>query len=184
MRMPSLAVALVLAGLAMLGLQSFVEFGMLRPITQATEKLSDEVRRLQTRTASQTAAVPKTQTQLDDVLARLPMSRLTTERIARMHQLANQHGVVVRKASYPKPTASTAPGTIARQEMIADLGGTYPVIRQFLRAVLLDDPALAMEAVELSRLTGGGVTGVSNGAGTVPVRAQVRFALYMRASSP
>jgi hypothetical protein len=93
----------------------------------------------------------------------------------------------VRKASYPLPSstaATSASSAIVRQEMTADLGGTYPAIRQFLRAVLLDDPALAVEAVEFSRLNGGGVTSVSSGAGTVAVRAQVRFALYSRAAAP
>lgn len=181
LRMPSFFVTLVFSGLAMVGVQGFVEYRMLRPITQATEKLGDDVYRLQAQAASQPAAVPKTQTQLDVILAHLPMQGATTERVERMHLLADQNGVVVRKASYPAPTK---PSAIVRQEMTADLGGTYPAIRQFLRAVLLEDQALAVESVEFSRLNGGGVTSVSSGVGTVPVRAQVRFALYSRAASP
>ena len=52
----------------------------------------------------------------------------------------------------------------------ADLAGAYPAIRQFLRALLAQDQAAAVDSLEFSRPPGSG-----------GVRAQVRMTLYLRA---
>ena len=74
------------------------------------------------------------------------------------------------------------PGAIVRHEMTADLGGSYPAIRQFLRALLAEDQAVAVEALEFSRP--GGSVGNAGSAGSSAVRAQVRMALYSRSTAP
>ncbi len=103
-------------------------------------------------------------------MLRLQEPDANTARIERLHQLAGQNAVVLRKANY-KDLPMT--GVISRHEMTADLAGAYPAIRQLLRALLAEDQAISLEALEFSR---------PNGSGTV--HAQVRMVFYSRSTSP
>lgn len=174
--LPPFPVLVALSLVAMLGLQGFVEYGLLAPLAADTAKLGDDIQRLRTQSAFEPPSVPKTQAQLDDILSRLQAPDATTARIERLHQIAGEYGVVLRKASY---RSQAVPGAIVRHEMTADLGGAYPAIRQFLRALLAEDQAVAVEALEFSR-PGGGV----GSTGSSAVRAQVRMALYSRSTAP
>jgi hypothetical protein len=162
--MPPLAVLVVLAVLAMLGLQALVEYRLLAPLTTEAVRLAEDTKRLQTKTATEAVPRPRAKEQLDDILFRLEKQEAPGVRIEHLHQIANEHGVVIRKASYRSQALS---GEIARHEMQADLGGTYPAIRQFLRTLLMTDEAAALESLEFSRPSGGS-----------GVQAQVRIVLF------
>ncbi|MDP3651274.1 MAG: hypothetical protein Q8R67_06290 [Rhodoferax sp.] len=177
--LPPFPILVALSLVAMLGLQGFVEYGLLAPLAADTAKLGDDIQGLRIKSAFEPPSVPKTQAQLDDILSRLHAPDATTARIERLHQIANAYGVVLRKASYQ---SQTVPGAIVRHEMTADLGGSYPAIRQFLRALLAEDQAVAVEALEFSRP--GGSVGNAGSAGSSAVRAQVRMALYSRSTAP
>lgn len=162
--LPPFPILVALAVVAMLGLQGWVEYGLLAPLAGDNVKLSARIQQLRSEPATQSASPPKAR--LDEILSRLQDQDATRLRIERLHKIAEENGVVLRKASYK---SQTLPGDISRHEIQADLAGAYPAIRQFLRALLAQDQAVAVESLELSRPPG------SSG-----VRAQVRLALYFR----
>ena len=167
---PPLRVLLLLAVLAMGALQAAFELRLLAPLKFRVAALEAAVQRLPTRPAGEAAAPPKTQLQLDVILSRLEGEDDTKARIERLHQVAAAHGVQLRKASYK--TLALAAG-LSRHEVQADVAGTYPALREFLRDLLEQDPAAAIESLEFSRPPG-----------SAGVRAQLRLGLYLRSSAP
>ena len=106
---PPFAVLVALAVLALLGFQAFFEYRLLAPLAGDTAKLTEDIRQLRAQppgsrpgniTASAPIARPTTKARLEGVLARLPSQETTSTRIERIHQLASEYGVAVRKASY------------------------------------------------------------------------------------
>lgn len=165
--LPPFPVLAAIAVLAMLGLQGLIEYRLLAPLAQDAVKLSEDIQHQQAQAAPTLAPRSKTNAQLEEILSRLPTQDATSTRIERLHQIASEHGVVLRKASY---RSQAMPGNISRHEIQADLAGAYPAIRQFLRALLAQDQAAAVDSLEFSRPPGSG-----------GVRAQVRMTLYLRA---
>ncbi len=164
--LPSLPVLAVLAVMALLGLQGAVEYWLMAPLKADTVKLTQEVTSLRMQQPSGSPLQSKTEARFGQILEHLEGPRITRIRVERLHALADQNNVVMRKASYRN--AST-PGDIDHQELQIELAGAYPSIRLFLRAVLEEDSAAAIESLEFSRPSGSG-----------GVRAQVRMALYFR----
>ena len=171
--LPPFPIIIALAVVAMLGLQALLEFRLLAPQAAQVLKLTQDVKRVRAMPASEAPSPPKTTARLDDILSRLDQQDSNDVRIERLHEMADTNGVAVRKASYLN---KVLPGNISRHEIQLDLAGTYPAIRQFLRAVLAQDEAAAVESLEFSRPTGG--------VGSAGVRAQVRLTLYSRRSTP
>lgn len=159
---PGFAAAMVLAVVAMLALQAWVEYRLLPPQARQVQQLNQSVQTLRQASTTQPAAAP--QQRLQAVLARLATLPTNQERIQRLHALAAQSAVNVSKASYQNKSAV---GDVTRHEVQADLSGSYPALRQFLRDLLAQDEALALESLEFSRP--GGRAGV---------RAQVRLVLF------
>jgi hypothetical protein len=83
-----------------------------------------------------------------------------------MHKIVDQNAVVLRKASYQNKSDT---GVVLRHEIQADLSGSYPALRQFLRELTAQDEALAVESLEFSRP-----------AGSVGIRAQVRLVMFSK----
>lgn len=162
---PSFSALAVLAVAAMLGLQGAIEYWVIAPLKVDAAALAQEVKNQRDRHAASPPSQSKTTAQLDEILARLESPDATRIRIERLHALADQSSVVIRKASYLN---AATPGDIGHREIQLELVATYPAIRQFLRAVQDEDSAAALESLEFSRPPGGGV------------RAQVRMALYFR----
>ena len=167
---PSVRVLLLAALLALGGLQVAFELRLLAPLKGRVVVLEEAVQHLPARPSGDVAAPPKTQLQLDAILLRLEGDDATQARIERLHQTAAAHGVLLRKANY-KTLALAA--ELSRHEVQADVSGSYPAIREFLRELLEQDPAVAIESLEFSRPPG-----------AIGVRAQVRLALYLRSSAP
>ncbi len=174
-----LPVIVVLAALAMVGLQAAFEYQLLAPIARDVTRLSEEIHALRARQATarqtdasttQRAAARDVNARLDSVVGQLQRREATAARIETVHRIADQQGVVLRKASYQ---VHPAPGEIGRHEIQADLAGTYPAIRQFLRELMVQDQALALESLEFGRHVG-----------AAGVRAQVRIALYFHRPAP
>ena len=170
MLVPPLPILVALAVLAMLGLQGLVEYRLLASRAVDVGQLTQAIRQLHHPGVAEAPSPSKTKKQLDGLLTRLAKQESNAARIERLHQLAQVHGVVLRKASYRNQTMS---GEISRHEIQADLVGAYPAIRQFLRVCLAQDEAAALESLEFSRPAGG-----------ASVQAQVRLALYSRRLSP
>ncbi|OIN92195.1 MAG: hypothetical protein AUJ20_08530 [Comamonadaceae bacterium CG1_02_60_18] len=162
--MPGFAAAMTLAVVAMLALQAWVEYRWLPPQAAQMRQLEQSVQAHRIASATRAAPVAAPQERLQGILARLAQVPSAQERIERIHKIAADQAVVVRKASYHKNSVS---GLVVRHEVQADLSGGYPAIRQFLRELMKQDEALAIESIELSRP-----------AGSVGVRAQVRLVLF------
>jgi len=86
------------------------------------------------------------------------------ERIDRFHQVASAHTIKIKKINYLRVNM---PGDLMRTEMQAELSGTYPTIRNFLRGIAAKDPAIAIDSVAFSRDT------VNS-----EVRVQIKFLVY------
>ena len=170
---------LAIAALAMLGLQAAIEYRLLAPMANDAARLGEAIRTLRVgsappgppdSTGTPTATAPDLKQRLDAVLGHLRGSDATAARVERLHRIADQSGVLLRKASY---LDEPAPGEVGRHEIQAELAGAYPAIRQFLRELSVQDLALAVESLEFSRQPG-----------AAGVRAQVRMVLYFRRSAP
>jgi hypothetical protein len=161
---PPFLTTLVVLVVVMLALQCWVEYRLLPPINTQVQKLEADFSALRNTRAALTPSAAPPQIRLQDILARLAQQPNNQVRIERMHQIAAQHAVSFKKASYQK---QSNPGAIFRHEIQADLGGSYPDIRQFLGDLLVQDEALAVESLEFSRP-----------AGSVGVRAQVRLVMF------
>jgi hypothetical protein len=161
----------ILFAIALLvGLQCIFEVAVLKPLHQDVQNLATQLQQLQSNTKNTPPEPPKLAVQLEQVLQQLEASDTITQRLEALHRLADQNGIVLRKASYRTQQVAV---NLHRDEMTADLVGSYPGIRQFLRQAQGQDQAIAIESIEFSRPN-------MSGAGTPVnvVRAQVRLALY------
>jgi hypothetical protein len=70
------------------------------------------------------------------------------QRIDQFHQIANLNDIKIKRINYLRVTM---PGDLMRTEMQADLSGSYPAIRRFLRGIEAKDPATAIDSVAFSR---------------------------------
>ena len=168
------AALVVLAILIMLSGQGFFETRLLAPLAEDVAQLTDAIGHQRTLAATHLQQRPTTVLQLEAIASRLPGEGVTQTRIERLHQIATQHAVVLRKVSYKRTekdndNSQSPTDHSGRHNIQADIAGAYPDLRQFLRAVLAQDEALAIESLEFSRPTDG-----------KGVRAQVRMTLYFQ----
>lgn len=133
------------------GLQVLVERWVFAPLLEQSAQLSEQLADLKNKHTVLRAQANPPKMRLDDIMLQLGDQSANHQRIVQIHQIADQHSVALRKASY-QITAQT--GGLAELKMQAELSGSYPAIRQFLRDVLAQDEALALTALELSRTTG------------------------------
>ncbi|MDD5029941.1 MAG: hypothetical protein PHH58_10645 [Rhodoferax sp.] len=161
---PIFAVVIALALLVMLALQGWVEYSVLAPVRTQVQQLQQEVAALRKTAGASAQPVSPPQARLKSILARLGQQPNTRTRVQRLHTIAAHNAVLVRKASYQNKIDS---GAMARHEVHADLSGSYPAIRHFLRELMAQDEALALQSIELSRPVG-----------STGVRAQVRLVLF------
>lgn len=173
MARPPFFVLVALAVVVMLGLQGLIEYRMVAPLETDAAKLYEDIQHLRSNPTPEAPSRLRTTVRLDEILARLEKQDANDARIERLHQMADDNGVVLRKASYRNQTIA---GDISRHEIQADLAGVYPAIRQFLRDLLAQDEAAAVESLEFSR--------PHASVGSAGVRAQVRLTLYSRRITP
>jgi hypothetical protein len=128
------------------------------------EQLGNDIRSVQGKSDEKIKLISRPQARLQEVLARLRQQPSNQVRIEQMHQIADRDNVLLRQVSYQNKLEI---GGLLRHEVHAELSGTYPAIRQFLRNLLTKDEALALEAIEFSRSSG-----------STGVRAQIRLVFF------
>jgi Tfp pilus assembly protein PilO len=163
-----------LAILFMLAAQAVFETRLLAPLADDVAQLTDAIGQQRARAAAHLQQRPTAVVQLEAIASRLPKQDATQTRIEQLHRIANQHSVVLRKVSYKHTDKDSDKSQVltdhwGRHGIQADIAGAYPDLRQFLRAILAQDEALAIESLEFSRPPD------SQG-----VRAQVRMTLYFQ----
>ena len=163
-----------LAIIFMLAAQALLETRLLAPLAEDAAQLTDAIQQQRTQAAATVPQQPTAVVQLEAIASRLPAQDATQTRIERLHQIANRHAVVLRKVSYQhtdrdSDKSQSPTGHWGRHGIQADIAGAYPDLRQFLRAILAQDDALAIESLEFSRPPD------SKG-----VRAQARMTLYFQ----
>lgn len=164
-QLPALAV-LAVALVAMAALQWGAERWLLAPVALANAQLAQRASaaRATAIVAPQTGLSGREQVQL--ILSKLHNRELLTLRLEKLHQSAAASGVVVRKANYQ---IKELPGGIYRQEIQAEVGGTYLAIRSFVADMQVRDDAAALESLEIGRAPGG-----------TTLRAQLRIVLFFK----
>jgi hypothetical protein len=153
----------VMALLSMTGMQVAFESQVMMPLASSISQASRPSHTPAPATPATPASSPKAR--LDDIVLRLSNQPSLDDRILKMHQLATEYNVQLKKASYQ--AKETPENPIVQHEIQAELTGSYPAIRQFLHALLSQNQATALESVEVNRATG-----------HVGVRVQVRFKFY------
>lgn len=86
------------------------------------------------------------------------------QRVDRFHNIAEIHNIRIKKINYQR---IKMPGDLIRTEMQAELSGTYPSIRSFLRGIESKDPAIATDSIVFSR-----------DSTNADVKAQIKFSVY------
>lgn len=162
----SFAPALVAAVLVMLALQGWLEYQLLAPVALEVRQLGADLQALDGARATVKPPMSPPLVRLQDILARLKQQPDLQARIERLHIIAVRNAVLLRKASYENQSKA---GDILRHEIQADISGSYPALRQFLRELMAQDEALAVESLEFSRPVG-----------SVGIRAQVRLVLFSK----
>lgn len=160
------AAALVVAALSMLALQGWFEYRLLAPFAAEVRQLGADLQALGRARVTAKSPVSPPQARLNDIQARLAQQPDLHARIVRMHKIVDQNAVVLRKASYQSQSGG---GEILRHEIQADLIGSYPALRGFVRELMAQDEALAVESLEFSRPVG-----------SVGIRAQVRLVMFSK----
>jgi Tfp pilus assembly protein PilO len=167
-----LPAVLVLILLVMLIAQALIDYRLLAPVAEDVQRLSAEIAQARSKNredVTTTATATPLRNRLDQVLSRLPDTDALTGRLEALHRVADEHRLSLRKLNYQRKTLVD---NFDRCEIQADIAATYPAIRQFLRVLLQQDSAAAVESLEFSRAPGSGV-----------VRAQLRLVLYSRVKS-
>jgi hypothetical protein len=98
------------------------------------------------------------------ILARQPNE---SDRVLVMHQIAEKHAVKIKSAQYARDLMDPE---IRRLQINAELVGSYPNIRQFLRELAVHDLSLSWDAMSFTKNTS-----------TQEVRLQIRFVLFSKA---
>ncbi len=156
----SFSAGVVLTVLVMLGLQAWLHDQWIAPRVAELDQLAQATKDQQRKTVA--PGVSQTTARLNDLLSRLQKQPANETRLLHLHQLAAKQGVVWHKADYQTQPQS---GGMVRLEIRADLSGTYPDIRLFLRDLMQQDEAAAIESLEFKRVNAG-------------VHALVRLVLY------
>jgi hypothetical protein len=90
-----------------------------------------------------------------------------TERLARMHAIAQRLKLEMTRADYK--LASVPERRLDRYQMVLPIRGAYPTIRRFIGEVLREMPTLALESIQFQRKE------VGDGA----VEAQITFVFFI-----
>ncbi len=155
---------LLLAVLVCVVLQVAVEWTVFGSSQDTLQDLQTELTQHKLQNSLSTKSQPASSESLEYFLGILKRQPSEQARILRLHQEAAKNSVRIRKSNYQK---SAMPGGIVRTEMQSDVSGSYPAIRQYLRAVEVSDATTAIDGISFSRPAAG-----------AEVRAQIRFVLY------
>jgi len=144
-RMSRFAALMTCVILAVPCVQAWLEVQWFLPQAQQQARLAHSLKTA--KLAPAPAAPDPLQTRLDDVLQRLHRLQGIHERIVQIHDIAARRGVLLRHANYKKPPTESG---IARLDMQVDLSGSYPAVRLFLRDLVQQDPAAAIESLDFA----------------------------------
>lgn len=89
---------------------------------------------------------------LTDLQRDLPAEAQLGDAVRDIHAIALKHGVGLRRGGYERVWETA--GRFGRQRMVFQSDAAYPALRAFLREVLAQQPALALEDAIFSRRTG------------------------------
>jgi Tfp pilus assembly protein PilO len=158
-----------LAGLVLALLAIGLYFYDVRPLEARRLALNDRVGQLQARANSlpKDAKPIQPQTQLAAFYERLPDARQAPAIASRLHSYAQKAGLTLERGEY-RPLAD-ASGKFVRYQIVLPVNGTYPQLREFLGAVMLDMPELALDGINFRR--------VGDGA---QLQAELRFTAFLR----
>lgn len=162
-----------LAALALLGALAVAWLAVERPAVERLAALQAERVALQARLreADAPAAPADAAATLAGFEARFPEPQQITAVLARVHALAGRHGIALERGEFKLDAATD--DTLERYAMVLPLKAEYRAVRRFVRDLLREQPALALEEVGLRR----------DDAGSAVVEARLRFVLFVKPRS-
>jgi hypothetical protein len=128
----------------------------------------DEAQRLHGRSASR--AIPSQSTELETFVRTLPVRADLPKLTEKIVATAGATGITLERGTYD--VASTHSGRLVRARMTFPVHGPYPAIRRFVDSTLTAIPSAAVDGLRLGR----------KDIGAAEIDADIRFAIYVRAS--
>lgn len=124
-----------------------------QPAQQHATDLRDDNARLAARLrdpARRAAATPPSaQASLAGFEARFPDERRITEVLAGMRRTASRHGIALERGEFKVQTGPDE--ALAQYQMVLPLKADYRALRRFVRELLREQPAIALDEVTLRR---------------------------------
>ena len=142
----------------------------LLPRQEALANLRHDVEHLRAEASSISIARQgsSTQTQLSELMQRLGNPDQLPDRVAQLHKLLRDNGVVLAKAGYKLVYGGES--GINRYEIQLEIDGPYYGVRLFLRSLLKEDEAIALDSLDLHRQPGSGNT----------IQASMRWTMFVK----
>ncbi len=144
----------------------------LLPRQDALVDLQHNVEHLRTKARSissaQQGSLP--QTQLSELMQRLENPDQLPDRVAQMHKLLRDNGVILAKAGYKLRGEGSG---IDRYEIQLEIDGPYYGVRLFLRSLLKEDETISLDSLDLHRQPGSGNT----------IRASMRWTMFVKGTA-
>src|SRR4051812_28795773 len=153
------------AGLVMAVAGALLWLLVVRPLALDNQQLHERARLAAPR--PQAAAVNDAPAdRLKTYEARLPRTDAAVEAVARIHRIGTSPGVSLPSGEYRMERRADDP--LVRYRLSLPVTGTYPQIRAFVVDVLREEPAAALDDIQLRRDRTG------------RIEARVRFSLFLR----
>ncbi len=148
---------------------------------EVLQDLQQELGRLRGEERSSGAAQRRMQARqgLEGLQDQLQGRDRVSARLEQLHRIARGYGVRIGKASYQLHPADAASGGIGRYEVRLETDAAYYQLRFFLRDLLVADPLLALDSLELRRAASGGYN--AEGAS---ILATVHIVMYFGSAEP
>lgn len=158
-----------LAGAALLALALLFYAAAVVPEHLEAARLQDQATALEA--AAKVGAVPANlgpEARLASFYRTFPERGTATAWLERIYTAGTQAGLVLDKGDYRLSAESNA--RLVRYEVNLPVHGSYPQVRQFVRAVLAEIPFAALNDIQIKR----------GNVGEATVEANIRFNLYFR----
>ena len=166
-------------GLALLVAAVLLQTMHIAPLRDASLELQQRAERL---ARSGPPPVLDEKPKVVDLSATLPAAEEIPQAIADLFNAARHAGLTLRQGSYRavgdktgvKSNPQAAAGGMLRYQISLPVQGDYPAVRGFVTEALEQQPSLALDSMRLQR----------DLIGNAEIDAELRFTLYLGASSP
>lgn len=118
------------------------------------------------------AKSPQVEIQLQEFYRSFPAQTALPDQLDQIYRAAKAHGILLEKGDYQASPEKQAGMT--RYQVTLPVTGSYPKLRQFIRALIRDVPGMAIDSIRLER----------ERIGEPQISAELRLTLYFAGATP